>query len=866
MFYVFLSEEYTVDHIESYISGGVGKTALRIILLKTITGDEANVYNKYADFLDELKKIKGQNIGIKNWCGYKIFGEYDLCFIIERENLDHDLMYSGTIEGITYSTEILCYSSGDYKSEEFYGRCDDSPLISISIIKFDPVVLKYKGRIDAENEYLQKINTQGDLYCFGSFGWGEYVLIYPAKTFNTIYPGFIQDTLISNANERMYTIKSFSMLGVNGNLLFWQKTNNNKEKSLDIENIKTLLYDKLEGKIKQKGGFFPSFYVSCNPMKIDILFRRLKDVLSDRGLSIGNSRNIIAFGVHDFIVDIKKGYWRDFLLSILQFREESKGLIFGTYVRLKTVHTGIKPPDKNKTEQSDKNKEHISSKVIVKLSQDDVNEIAKLGHPTQETIVSTIYTFNQYLQNDMLYDSIEDIIKYVEMMKDIAIEPESLIKKATHSLKSLEIMPDLIKSACNQRLAGYLLQEAGEDFSPFKGGKQMLIKAITTLCVDIIEGIGISDWAGFVSIGRDNAYSHFYDTLSIPVDAVFHVDKYFGVFHEIGHLFLLKHKISIKNDKIKDMDSKVKFIQTMEEMLCDIFALKCGFLKNLELFMYTFIPYIGDILSKQCYDDDEVIENGLRLMGIVEYQNRRGNIIQGIGDDNEYLKRYLSYFKEPRYKPDSLKGEILKLYRNFKPFYDEIFEGYNSIEEKYKLKKYVSDRTTLFHKIEITELLNGIVVKNIEYPHLVILKLLKHKYDNKMGKLSFSTNIATIVSFVNYHYEKVKTKNIKVKDKIIDLLKNQNSNDVIIAEILKILDQTDAEVLYTYLTSDKEEMLSIIDQGSTKKRQLEELAKKTTIRCCNRHRRINNINGFDQVYRSACYISREHAIASFTLA
>ncbi|MBF0336556.1 MAG: hypothetical protein HQL05_01865 [Nitrospirae bacterium] len=811
-----------MENIETYVSGGVGNTALRIILLKTITGYETNVYNEYANFLNVY-----QNIGIKNWCGYKIFGEYDLCFIIERENLDHDVMYSGTIEGITYSTEILCYSYNEYKPEEFYYRCSKFPLISISIVKFDPAILKNKGRIGAETEYLQKINKQKDLYSFGSFGWGEYVLIYPAATFNTIYSTFIRDTFISNTHACMCTIKSFSMLGVNGKLLFLQKNDNGK-KSLDIERIKTLLYENLNEKIKQEDGFFPSFYVSCNPMEIELLCRRLHKVLLSNDIYIGDNDNIVAFGVHDFIVDIKESTWNNFLLSILQFREESKELIFGTYIRLKKVHRIPHPTN----ESSDDNKKIIPNKVIVELSQNDVNEIAKLGHPTQETIVSTIYTFNQYLQNDMLYDSVEDLVKYVKKMKDKAIEPESLDEEATQNLKYLEEMPDLIKSACNQRLAGYLLQEAGEDFSPFKGGKQMLIKAITTLCVDIIEGIGIRNWVGFVSIGRDNVYSHFYDTLSIPVNAVFHVDRYFGVFHEIGHLFLLKNNIFIrdmtKNDKAKDItkDSEIKYTQTVEEIWCDLFALKCGFLKKLELFMYSFIPYIGDLLSKQCCDKYSVIEHGLRLMGTIEYQNRHSRVIQGIEEDNVYLKDYLSHFKKPRYDEDFLKNEILKRYRESKSFYDQTFKWYNDIEKAYELEKYVSDRITLSHQIEITELLNGIVVKNIEYPHLVIIKLLKHKYDNKIEELSFSTNVATILSFVNSHYEKVKTKNIKDKDKILSLLRNQDSNELIIAEILKILYQTDTEVLYTSLSNEDEVMSSLINQDSTKRVQLEELADK----------------------------------------
>ncbi|MBF0466585.1 MAG: hypothetical protein HQK94_16040 [Nitrospirae bacterium] len=712
----------------------VGSVAVRIILLKTVVGYEKPVYE---DYLDSLIHHKDKSKRINAWFCYKIFGDYDLCFVIVRENLDHDMLGSGTINGITYSTELLCYKWGADDLEEMDRRFSKMPIIGINIIKLEPALLIGKGPNEIEQAFYSQISDDiKDVFCFGTFGWNEFILLYPIDSYDKVYSQLIckaQDFAGNISDSGDYSslfIKSFSLIGVNYRVI----TSLNMAAELN----------KLDNHDKK---IYPSVFVACRPSDMQMLWTSLIGIFDGKGIKLKNEEKLFILGMYDFVIEIVKFKWGDFVKALLDFRKENSNSIFKTNVQLCGV-SGF--PEDTKVSK-------IFSPDTININSSDVKTLKRLDQPLDETIVSTVYTFNQYLRNELLFDSVEDMADYVVKLKREAFNSLDVGDNNKEiSLKYLENMPELIRIGCYQRLAGLFLQEGSEDFSSYKGGKQRLLKALKMFCKDIIDNVfsvcGIDGkWEGFVKIGRQNNYAHFYDTLSIPIDTAFCVEKYFGLFHEIGHLILLHQGDENKFIDLSDIDKR--YTSFLEEVFCDLFDFQCGFLGKHELYFKTIMPYLGGVVKKQCLEQD-IKRYSVRLLSVMAYSL----IIKGRGCDidTEAVKLLSDFFEViGNYENDSLKQDILfKFSETLKSLLNNFFEGKFSVFFEKKLEVgFYRKRGAIYNSIEykaqFSDILAGKTVTNLQHPHLVVLSMLENK-DN----LSFKAETAAIRSFINCYYER----------------------------------------------------------------------------------------------------------------
>jgi len=711
----------------------IDSPAIRIILLKTVVGYERQVSRAFGNFLDKNKK----EYDIEDWWAYKVFGEYDICFIIKRQMFEQDMAYAGTIEGIVYSTELLCYLWGrEGQRKQFEKRYFDKPLIFINILKLKPPVIK-ETKIKVESAVSELLGKFPDIFCLGSFGWGEFVVMYPSSKFDDLQKNFIDTTLsyaMITENQELISLflKPFLLVGINYNLL---------NPKIDCTTLSDqMIQDKL----------YPSVSVSCRPSEIELkqrdFFRAMKMP------QVETRQTSLTYGIFDFILPIKGITWGEFIERLIRFREANKAAIFKTSVQISGIYD---LPSKFKFKRMWK-----FSPMCIKISKKHIAKLGNLGHPVQESILATIYTFNQYMQNELLSDCIEDMIDYVIMTINLLEEVDVNNRSGENKevLQLLENLPESIRYGCNQRLSGFLLQEGTEDFSPFKGGKQRLLKALKSVCKDIFEGIGIK-WPGYVVIGKQYNYHHSYKILSIPVNYAFNVDQYWGLFHEICHVIILTEdnifQESFTTSEEKELLQQIGKIS--REIYCDLFDYQCGFLGDYDLYRNTVPAY----LASQIKSLSEIEGYLLRFLCVTCYHKAKNRETFRINDSelerissliirffNEAIK-HSDILDEYQSNLNQLKQKIMNSYEqmifvleSFKNYYDE------------KLVSFCTDRQAELKSSTFNDTFKNIMkgqIASIQHPQLIILAMLRKRAKGR--NIPFNANVAAIQSFLNCYYE-----------------------------------------------------------------------------------------------------------------
>ncbi|MEO5357860.1 MAG: hypothetical protein H7844_11240 [Nitrospirae bacterium YQR-1] len=724
----------------------IGDTAVRIIFLKTVVGMEESVYISYKKYLDDTMK----DSGISEFFGFKIFGEYDLCFIIFRRDFKHDMAYSGTIEGIVYSTEVLCFMwdnlHGSKRKSVKKGKYFNKPLICVSIIKLAPFFLKNKDNDDF-NKILSSFMNNENIMVFGNLGWGEIVLVYASDTFNEIYSSFIQKI---DPKIIKISVKLFSQIGIKFDMIL----------DNSIENCLS------KDEMAASNAFYPSVFISCRPSEIVPLYNKFLSYMKNL-TEIVESTPMITYGSFDFTVEITKGKWGEFIGKLIEFRRENRISIFKTSVQIKGANSF------SCSEQLSKS--YYLPKTI-KISSAALSKIKDISTGAKGTILATVYTFNQYLQNELLYDSIEDMVDYVDEMKTIAFD--QTLRSKFHSgklnqthLEYLETMINNIKDGCNQRLGGYFLQEGTEDFSPYKGGKQVLLKALKAVCNDISNNIGLGNWTGFINIGKYNYYSHYYKLIIMPYDITFSVEMYFGIFHEICHLYRFSNTDEMVSFEDVIIDDKDKLFG---ESLCDLFAFQCGFLCDYELYEKSLLSFLSELIhtdgnyekageyslrmlfvyiykelsnKEVLFDDEKLNDKNLDLEN--KFDEKLDYIVKTLlNNDNE---SYVEIYREIITK----KAEFLSFSKTISVYFGFLYKHKTNWEQFYLLRKDKYGDKKI--QSQTKRLLNGEVLYDVEHPQLIILSLMREKIING-NNISFKTNMAAIQSFIECYYKQENAK------------------------------------------------------------------------------------------------------------
>jgi hypothetical protein len=274
------------------------------------------------------------------------------------------------------------------------------------------------------------------------------------------------------------------------------------------------------------------------------------------------------------------------------------------------------------------------------------------------------------------------------------------------------------------------------------------------LCLFILDNIGITfPWTGFFIIGKGYYYDHFAGVLSIPVDAAFEVDKYFGLFHELGHIIISRNKIYFE-DEIESLDNGAfdDIYELRTEIFCDLFDFRCGFLGHYELYMNSIPFYLANLINRKQVPYKKIEEYVLRLLLVTLYSNNFYRLENMEKISKDLLEDFLRKGKITM-TPDE-KGEVLKNIHytaaalknsltHFRKFFDEFFSDFCRTRES----KFESH---LF-KSQFKRILDGEVVSGVEHPQLIVLAMIKEKTRKK--SIPFKAHVAAIQSFLYHYYQ-----------------------------------------------------------------------------------------------------------------
>ncbi len=704
----------------------IGEHAIKIILLKTMVGKEKSIYQAFSNAF--------RRAGVKNWWAYELLGDYDLCFILERKSLEKVLLEEGTIEGIIHSTDLLCYIWGA-KGEELSTILNKKPLICLNILKLKPPCLR-DTVIKIDHELAQFISKHGT-FCLGSFGWSEFILVNACESFMEI-PEFVTATLSIHRTDRAGSLglflKSLTLVGINCRHFYPKKK------------LSFFYREDIDEK------FFPTLAMSCRPSQMEGVRNELKNRMKQF-----NPEVVPAIGDYDLIVNfLHKGSWGRFIDKFYSFRNSMQRSLMKTTLIL----TGNFEEFFNGFPMAWK-----FSPMGIPISRTDVLKIKERGllSPAWETILATIYTFNNYLQNELLADSMIDMVEYVILMQQLCTRNDSTEQKI---LELIADMPQQIRYGTDQRLSGFMLTEGTEDFTPFKGGKHRLLKALKALCVDMFNLMGVNRWPGFVVIGRNYDFYNDDFVISVPVNAAFAVDTYFGLFHECGHVYITQ---GCDDKSLSGMDDMFKEPYAAE-VFSDLFTFKCGFLGDYPLYLKTMIKYFAgliygltikrkiDRLSKA---ETEKIEGYLvRLLSVALYEMAFVQSKDTARAEKEIAEKLLMQLestisRKPKHIIKETRDEFLNkvtyasfklkgIREQFEKIYSHSFKS-NSV----KRKKILSSHK---FKILFNKIMRGVIVPDISHPHLVVLKMIE--YSAKHGSIPFKANSAAIQSFLDFYYSK----------------------------------------------------------------------------------------------------------------
>ena len=505
-------------------------------------------FNVEKIFREKLLALKEKNAIFDFWT-FKLFGLYDLAIIYECAEFKQDILFVGVIPNIIKSTEFFSFPWHRNNKSSFSKKLMAKANLGITFFKIRSEILDKAGKTieDIEHPFVDIITKTKDCSCFCSLGWSEFIVFthtdnveemivkINANLGNIVYKS-------SNGEIINLPLKTFSMIGVNYSFLRSKKK----------------LY-KHFGKSTISEGIKLSINVTCDIAHME----NIKDYIAKE--FFGKKRNVriySVFGTKDICFDIDKNTiknWGKFIYKLLKFRFDEKTKLFSTFVEISTKRFNVF--EANTVIDWDSSIIYLTERKIKALS----NKLQHLVNP----VISTIYSFNELLQNRIISDCYRDMTRFVADLLFFAYDSHPVKINLTDEIPR---RVSLIKYGTNQRSSGAFLniEYQGELQAIYKGGLQRILQSAESLPHYVYKKIYNGEtWPGFVTIGYQTRYWHAASVLNIPSDMAFSPEKWWGLFHEIGHIYAIAN--------IRAGDNVFTF---QDKSFLKTFKSKLGFDKN----------------------------------------------------------------------------------------------------------------------------------------------------------------------------------------------------------------------------------------------------------------------------------------------
>jgi hypothetical protein len=466
--------------------------------------------------------IKAEHIRL-----FRLFGAYDLALIQDDCSLTKsDLAGIGSIEGLTGSTEHVCYSwlrDADKSVESFEIDRISQPLLGLCFLKVNPLLTQRHG-LEAEIEAAAHVATyDSSVQVLGTLGWTEMILLISdsslLKILERIKSYFTKLRIVSQAGE---TIEAFS------------------EKTLTMIGHVLAISDPtaperpqvaLEPALLKRRALEVHFSASCTPSAMEEIQAY---AVTNFKLAKREPRITFRLGARDldFEVPLRGVKTLNALIERLdQFRAKNTSALIRTHTELQYRISKTEwvrwPLRARKT-------------LMLRLSRMEASKLLKLG-AEGASVATTIYHFDNLIENRLLVDAFSDMARAMSRLKETALKLVGPL--SVNARWGLATRLQHIQQAVSQRYQGVYVgvEESpwGVSFGiqPAGIGIQRVLKAVELYSLGLLLRLN-KKWSGFALIGRHArpAMEHFEDILLLPAGEALDARRHWAISHETMHM------------------------------------------------------------------------------------------------------------------------------------------------------------------------------------------------------------------------------------------------------------------------------------------------------------------------------------------
>jgi len=721
------------------MQNSIGNESIKIACIQTIPGAELEVKSSFE------KACK--TVGIKKYIFLKGFGTFDIILFYLTEGLGSHLSKAGPIHKVLKSNLFLCYPYGNVNVDKMFFLLSTKLFTGVSLLKINPALQNYFPGI--ENRLRAFISRNTNWFMLGSLGWNEIILLINENDIDRLCKElFNVGKFMYVENDEPFSIlaKTFSFIGMNYKIIppieeiraGFNKSREFLDKNSSLKNAEILL----EGSTVA-----PSLEAAVKPMSMPAI----KRYFFHKGF-----QTYTSLGKQDLIIKPKKKTtWSYFLALVLDFRHRYRGEVFSTSIRL-----GLDAEDTKPLRHND---------IPYRIKPFDfgyADLAAAFGDTMALPLANHFYSFSNLSQNPLCGSAFVDMLDYPPYIKDIGAK---LHQSGQDTLHFAQGALEVLRYGAELRSYGTYetIEEITGRFSEFRGGCQQALLAIEFLPSHILGRLGLG-WKGFVVTGH-HKFFHVNEVINVPTEALWDPQTWWALYHEIGHILIdnrqdwIDYELPSIRQFLANKSNHDYWIRLITELAAEIVGFEFGFFGNYKLFfeqLWNHLLKIDPFQSKNIAVEAYAIRSFFTK--IFEERFRRSSKAGRVTTEQfrnlDFLYQELvahmdliektvnrALFKNKRF----LAAENAILFKELYPFAVHLFDKMSATDLRPNMKTLDYENT----KKVVGSLSRGrIWLKEINWPEAVLYLLMQQ------SQHSFSSQVATILSFWNQQMGRIKLK------------------------------------------------------------------------------------------------------------
>jgi hypothetical protein len=571
----------------------IGNDFLEIYCFRSIPGLELALADKMAE-----------NGGVP----FKGLGAFDvISFSSSKDISTHGL---ANLPTASVNTSIIpCFSfvpEAGTSSKEILSVLRSHSCVALTFVKLKSVPEKDYG--DWKVQLIRKLTQFGHRsterrtrYVLGTVGWYELVIITCADDPSSVTRYAVQLGLeCQDAVAKTYSVVCIG---------------HNELKLLSGEGSPTTLAKSFDESIPRE--INASIVFSISPLSMRTAHRywsERKYIVSD------------LLGREDMQVTLSGEItWRRLLEDLLWFRRELGSQLLYTQLRLAREtpfeagnSDGCVVTGKQRQGTHDVKQGPISVLHVPPPSWSDEAKSAMtdyLGSSTTEELISIVEHLFSLQRNHVEGLAFDDMLPYASSINERFCHKEGGAASATRQPLSAHgiTATELIKQGIQLRLHGIhgTMGELSLQMPPLRSGVHRILLSIEAFVQRVASRLCI-DWAGF-AIASARGFFSSVEIINVPYSSLFSPTDWWGIYHEIGHVFIVGMEdegfLTKDTDVVKSFVTKTKGdwnrIDELQEIAAEVIGFDLGFYGDFDLFARRLWTYLKDALRATRLRGDE---------------------------------------------------------------------------------------------------------------------------------------------------------------------------------------------------------------------------------------------------------------------